>query len=519
MMRLWLAAPALALAACAADDGSTSDEARHQCEAPNADEYPWAFASACAPDVDLNQSTSSAWKFTKTGAQDASAHTITWTIVATPGTTTGHQLEFSGDVEITNRGHRAAPIGNLVFNLQAKTFTGTWGTLASDVVDATHGDAATSAYIAPHASSEHRSAFAENPASGSVDLTDSSGAAVSLAPEITLASGEQRIFHFVAHFDNNVLALKAGRDLRLEVIDSYGSAAPRGHDAANVDINGNGHVDADEAWVGSTSSRTTFKVPAAGPAATTATITDTASDITTTGTASFSNATFSLNATGGTVTVSYDGGNNGGTIKNCAHAALDGTTTVLVACDEQSISATPWHSGDEVTYTQNSWTTAPGSDTLTSNFGGVYTTGSVKVGVKYSMHFTNAGNVLAYIPATGTPAALTGNLVNPTSTPSGSFGGDVLALELNVDFSAKDVFGASSSTALGDLNLCGLTDTSLNGTTVSSLLGTANTLLGGDTTAYSIADIDTLVRDVNSAFDGGTPSAWAQAHLRDGSCP
>ena len=43
------------------------------------------------------------------------------------------------------------------------------------------------------------------------------------------------------------------------------------------------------------------------------------------------------------------------------------------------------------------------------------------------------------VPAGGTPAALTADLLNPATSSSGVFGGQVLALRLNVDFSAAGV--------------------------------------------------------------------------------
>jgi hypothetical protein len=71
----------------------------------------------------------------------------------------------------------------------------------------------------------------------------------------------------------------------------------------------------------------------------------------------------------------------------------------------------------------------------------------------------------------------------------------------------------------GDLTLCGLTNTDLNGQSVRQFLNVANTALGGGTTTDSIADLNSLSADLDASFSGGTPSSWAQAHLVDGSCP
>jgi hypothetical protein len=185
----------------------------------------------------------------------------------------------------------------------------------------------------------------------------------------------------------------------------------------------------------------------------------------------------------------------------------------------------PWQNGDLTTYTQNSWTVSPGSTTMANGFNQIYTTGTVEVGGNHTMAFTTATHVLAYIPASGVPAALTGNLLDPTSSPSGAFGGDVLALQLDADFSDAGLLQANSGLKFGDLTICNLTTvlgndvSGANGMTVRQLLAEANTALGGGTTALPIDSLDSLARSLNSAFDGGTPSSFAQNNLVNGSCP
>jgi hypothetical protein len=93
------------------------------------------------------------------------------------------------------------------------------------------------------------------------------------------------------------------------------------------------------------------------------------------------------------------------------------------------------------------------------------------------MKFTGAGAIENYLPASGTPAALNADLIDPTSSSSGQFGGEVLALRLNVDFSAAGItqgpggpFGALTLTSTG---------MSLDGQTVLQVLAAMNTALGG----------------------------------------
>ena len=72
------------------------------------------------------------------------------------------------------------------------------------------------------------------------------------------------------------------------------------------------------------------------------------------------------------------------------------------------------------------------------------------------------------MPATGTPAALVTDLNNPVTTSAGIFGGDVLALQLNIDFSDADVLTGAAGVHFGDLILYGLTGpvAALNGQSV-----------------------------------------------------
>jgi hypothetical protein len=177
--------------------------------------------------------------------------------------------------------------------------------------------------------------------------------------------------------------------------------------------------------------------------------------------------------------------------------------------------------GDLTTYTQTDWVVTPASTTLTDQFNTVYNaTGIVQVGGTFKMTFTDPGPVLAYLPAVGADGPLTSDYADPTSTSSGAFGGDVLALQLDVDFADAGELSGNSGLKFGDLTVCGFgTDTDLNGQTVAQVLGIANTALGGGSTTDSIDDLDTIAYDLTSAFSEGTPSSWAQAHLVDGSCP
>jgi len=130
------------------------------------------------------------------------------------------------------------------------------------------------------------------------------------------------------------------------------------------------------------------------------------------------------------------------------------------------------------------------------------------------MTFSDAASVLPYLPAIGVFAPLNSSAFNPIQTASGGFGGEVLGLQLNVDFSDAGFLPGASGIRFGDLVLENFsTLTVLNGLTVRQFLGDANTLLGGGSSIVTIAGLDTTVGELNGSFFNGTPGAFAQQHL------
>jgi len=180
-----------------------------------------------------------------------------------------------------------------------------------------------------------------------------------------------------------------------------------------------------------------------------------------------------------------------------------------------------WQVGDLTTYNQGNWGapgTNPGATLLVAKFETVYApTSGVFVGSTsgFGMIFSDAQSVLAYQPSIGPYAPLNGSVLNPIQTSSGAFGGDVLALRFNVDFSDAGLLPGTSGLRFGDLVLTDFsTFPQLNGLTVRQFLGDMNTLLGGGSSIVSISDLGTLVNDVNSSFSfGSSVSQFAQDHL------
>jgi hypothetical protein len=124
--------------------------------------------------------------------------------------------------------------------------------------------------------------------------------------------------------------------------------------------------------------------------------------------------------------------------------------------------------------------------------------GSVTVGGTYKMTFNTAAAVDAYLPVNridpgppvkgekkpkggNEPAALNATLTNPTSTSAGVFGGQVLALKLNVDLLGDG--------GIGGLYVCGAF---FNGKKVSEVLRAAEDALGGGALPAGIADIPAM---------------------------
>ena len=504
------------------------------------------------------------WSLAKTAdvaSIPSGSGTVTWTVTATKGATSPNSLTFAGYLRIWNTGTANATVGNIVANLQRKSGKN-WKTVSSDIANATLGDAATTAKVVPGASSEGLGSFSENAASGTLEFTDANNNTIfSLSPQQVIAPGAHVDLVYQANFNNSILAIPAGELTRLEVIVSFGNAGARGGSGAvakNVDINGNGVIDRDEANVRSVPNRITKAIPALEECNKTVTLTDPSLELS--GTVTAANVTSTIGAglqisASGTYTVSADlaGGESGG--KACNTAYLDGVDSVMnvligytsvtnpdgtvtqvpkyytfpccvgvhlkaESCVDVGAVNTPINPGDFTGFTQGGWGAVPRGNNpgtvLHNNFAAVYPTG-VEIGVGgagFSIKFTSAAAITAFLPQGGTPRALTSDLINPTSSSAGVFGGQVLALRLNVGFSAAGVTQGAGG-PLGSLKLTG-TGTSLDGLTVDQVLAVCETALGGGALPvdYTIANLNALATNLNEAFDNGTVvTLWASLHL------
>lgn len=488
--------------------------------------------------IDLAQTSETEWSLTKTGVVDTSASTITWDITAIEDAIPSDRLDVSGYVSVRNVGNRAATIGNIVVNLQARD-PYVWTTQSSDIADATQDDAATSANVDSDASSEGQDRFTENAASGTLRFIDvATNTAFPLAPQRAIPPGGIVMLRFEASFDNTILQLPDDSRVRGEIIVTFGNARANSQlSATDLDANGNGIIDADERWVQSVSARRRNRVPASTPTNETVTLSDSVADITSTGTASFFDEIIDLGATDGTVTVTFDGGLSGGSITNCAH--LSGSAGLdLMACDTQAVGGGSqgcipgsvdcgWEQDEMIAYNQVWWgePNLQGGQLMNAYHDYVYgsTSGVLVVGILgsagYSLAFQSAAGIQASLPTVGAPGPLTADVVDPTTTASGSFGGDVVALKLNIDYSDAGYLVGTSGFLYGDLLLCDTALTSLDGSNLRTFLDVANTALGAGAAAYTVGELSPVLQQINAAFNEGSPSLFAQDHLFTGACP
>ena len=494
----------------------------------------------------LTHTSTTQWSLEKVGSLGAAS--ITWQATATKGATVDSLLILNGVFNVDNKGNAGAPIGNIVVNIQ-RFVNWRWVTVSSDIADATQDDDATTANVSAKNCADNRSTFTENAASGPLVFTDATtNSAFALVPQVTIPAKTTKKLRFSATFDNKVLKIPTYSLVRAEILVSFGNAKSGGASAHNIDINGNGIIDADERWIRTVDDRIITWVPPKQPSNSTVTLTDTVGDITTTGTVTFSNPVININGNQALVVVNYNGGASGGTITNCAHltgssslATCDGdqftnfTAIDLTACSTITVGphtcppgapGCGWDAGDVVSYSQDSWGGDPTSSTaagiLVANFDTVYG-GGVEVGLSgnagFSMIFTSVSAVLNYQPSSGAPASLNADLIDPTSTSSGLFGGFVLALQFNVDFTDANLVAGSSGLHYGDLYLCGLTATpAYNGLTIRQFLTAMNAALGGAPVADSYDALAALTSDVTTAFEDGAPSVFAQQHVFSTPC-
>ena len=202
--------------------------------------------------------------------------------------------------------------------------------------------------------------------------------------------------------------------------------------------------------------------------------------------------------------------------------------------------ATTYIPGEFVTFDQSAWGSAPdgfnAATLLENNFDTIFAPfgGYMEMGVPgmagFSMTFADADSVIAYLPATGAPGLLTADLLDPVSSASGVFGGEVVAATLNVAVSDAGGIAHPAGVSFGDLvfqNLDSLIGeptgpsgvlfgpeiANLDGFTVRDVLLEANLRLGGEksfASQFSPDELDAVLGFADTAFNEGLLNLGAQ---------
>ena len=374
----------------------------------------WAAAALAQANIMLSNAgvtgalaTNTNWSIAKNGG--FASGTASWTVGVTKVSVSDQIIQVDGQFTITNTGTGPAPLGNIIINLQRPCGT-VWVSAAIDVADATFGQAATYGNFISTASAEKiarnqpssschgpgnyvvtttvdghavtEGTFFTTGGSGTVDFISASDNSVfSLVPEFSLAAGTSKRLFYTATFDNTILGIAPGTELRPEVIVSVAGAHETDLNVSRlVDVDdddgpaGEGvALDGDDTgWSQSAATRQPF-VPRLAQCNQTLELSDAQSSVNPalTGTAALTSFT-SFNGTGmlsidgssmsdgstntQDVSAVATGGVSGGTITNCAGITGPDTTITLVvgnfskvfsvctgvddtACDQEDIPA------------------------------------------------------------------------------------------------------------------------------------------------------------------------------------
>jgi hypothetical protein len=191
------------------------------------------------------------------------------------------------------------------------------------------------------------------------------------------------------------------------------------------------------------------------------------------------------------------------TSTNVATVTAKYAGTIFTATDKATVEiVAPAPAAPYKTFTQGGWGARPSGNNpgrfLSDNFNRVYPGGQVVIGGVKTIKLTSAYAIHEFLPQGGTPAKLTYSYVNPTRQIS-VFAGQVLALKLNVDFSAAGI----SRRGFGNLTVV---SGELGGKTVNEVLALANSVLGGGSLPWglTVSELNSIVSKINENFDGGT---------------
>ncbi len=123
----------------------------------------------------------------------------------------------------------------------------------------------------------------------------------------------------------------------------------------------------------------------------------------------------------------------------------------------------------------------------------------ITLGCDYTLTFSSAHSVAAFLPSGGSPAALSENMYDPADYGN-VLAGQLLALTLSVGFDAYDPGFAPSSTSLADQIVV---SGPMQNHTVSEVLDEANKALGACASSFSLQDINAVLTAINENYVDG----------------
>jgi len=155
-----------------------------------------------------------------------------------------------------------------------------------------------------------------------------------------------------------------------------------------------------------------------------------------------------------------------------------------------------------VTFTQGGWGNKNGTPGKIRDayFSTVFPSG-LTIGAGKKLILTTSEKVQNFLPQGGTAGVFTQNYTDVTSTSAGVLAGQLVALKLNVEFSAAGKLG-TSSTKLGDLQIA---SGPFSGKTVNEFLTLAEQAIGGGSlNGFTLFQFNDAATAINENFDNGT---------------
>jgi hypothetical protein len=424
----------------------------------------------------------------------------------------------------------------------------------ANIVAAASTEAAGAHYVLATGAYTGEGTFTPSPKSGKLYMTMGGNDVWAITPGLNLPTCAAQptkctiTFDFEAFFDPTIVT--AGQSVRVEVIATFGNAGLRGGSGSSlstpgIDINGNLLTnDPGENNIRSVPSRYTTTIPSLYTCTPSVALTD---DFTSVG-VSADQSSFPSGLISGEAHLTYSTvlslldstaagtASNTATIKNkstelndcCDVVDVPSTAAVTVNPVDCNVNGTCGQcppdnprcvprcnpaNGDickpgetpYCSFTQGGYGGKGGPYVyLSNNAGAVF---PLTVGGTYTMQFSTAANVggsvgspkslqTDYLPQGGTAGVLTASLVNPLTSSSGVFGGQVTTFKIN------------------GLLFPALLNLYVGGQKVADILALANATLGGGT--YTDADaqaLNGLIDNLNQSFDNCLESDWAFHNL------